>query len=179
MSEMGQNRKYSLRADDVRSTPESGLKSDIGPCPKSANSGHRCRDASLSRAERLFLLPAASLAAGDASRNFLEFVQIQLCVAGFVLPRLGAHGVLNRLIMAILAQRAGEEKSGLSGGMRPQDGFGMSSREIKIVSFASQQCFTTGSRRNSCAAPSATLMELASSTVCRGLQMSVSGQQRT
>jgi hypothetical protein len=39
---LGQNRKYSLRADDVRSSPESGLKSDIGPCPKSAaNSGHR------------------------------------------------------------------------------------------------------------------------------------------
>src|SRR5258705_12315237 len=36
-SDMGQNRKYSLRADDVRSTPESGLKSDIAPCPKSAN----------------------------------------------------------------------------------------------------------------------------------------------
>src|SRR5882762_6139530 len=125
MSVPGQNRKYSLRADDVRSTPESGLKSDIAPCPKSANSGHRCRDASLSRAERLNLV-AASLADGDASRNFLEFVQIQLCAAGFVglprlgaagfvglprlgaagfvLPRLGAHGVLNRLIVAILAQ---------------------------------------------------------------------------
>jgi hypothetical protein len=36
---LGQNRKYSLRADDVRSTPESGLKSDIRPCPKSANNG--------------------------------------------------------------------------------------------------------------------------------------------
>src|SRR5260370_13336126 len=41
MSQLGQNRKYSLRADDVRSTPESGLKSDIGPCPKSANNGSR------------------------------------------------------------------------------------------------------------------------------------------
>src|SRR5258708_40000316 len=39
----GQNRKYSLRADDVRSTPESGLKSDIRPCPKSANRGSRDR----------------------------------------------------------------------------------------------------------------------------------------
>jgi hypothetical protein len=38
---LGQNRKYSLRADDVRSTPESGLKSDIRPCPKSANRRHR------------------------------------------------------------------------------------------------------------------------------------------
>src|SRR5260370_30122638 len=38
-SELGQNRKYSLRADDVRSTPESGLKSDIRPCPKSATNG--------------------------------------------------------------------------------------------------------------------------------------------
>src|SRR6478736_9706007 len=35
----GLNRKYSLRADDVRSTPESGLKSDIAPCPKGAMSG--------------------------------------------------------------------------------------------------------------------------------------------
>ena len=41
MSVLGQNRKYSLRADDVRSTPESGLKSDIRPCPKSANFGSR------------------------------------------------------------------------------------------------------------------------------------------
>src|SRR6266481_4143526 len=38
---LGQNRKYSLRADDVRSTPESGLKSDIRPCPKSARTGSR------------------------------------------------------------------------------------------------------------------------------------------
>src|SRR5258705_1100599 len=37
-SALGQNRKYSLRADDVRSTHESGLKSDIRPCPKSATS---------------------------------------------------------------------------------------------------------------------------------------------
>src|SRR5258705_5559135 len=29
------------RADDVRSTPESGLKSDIAPCPQSANNGSR------------------------------------------------------------------------------------------------------------------------------------------
>jgi hypothetical protein len=36
---LGQKAKYSLRADDVRSTPESGLKSDIGPCPFRANSG--------------------------------------------------------------------------------------------------------------------------------------------
>src|SRR5258705_3253702 len=34
---LGQNRKYSLRADDVRSTPESGLKSDIRPCPVRAD----------------------------------------------------------------------------------------------------------------------------------------------
>ena len=41
----GQNRKYSLRADDVRSTPKSGLKSDIAPSPVCANSGlmHRRR----------------------------------------------------------------------------------------------------------------------------------------
>ena len=37
---LGQNRKYSLRADDVRSTPESGLKSDIAPSPVCARSGH-------------------------------------------------------------------------------------------------------------------------------------------
>ncbi len=36
---LGQNRKYSLRADDVRSTPESGLKSDIAPSPVCANNG--------------------------------------------------------------------------------------------------------------------------------------------
>src|SRR5260221_12389868 len=40
MSAPGPNRKYSLRADDVRSTPESGLKSDIRPCPKSAKKRH-------------------------------------------------------------------------------------------------------------------------------------------
>jgi hypothetical protein len=42
MSAPGQNRKYSLRADDVRSTPESGLKSDIRPCPVRANTGLTC-----------------------------------------------------------------------------------------------------------------------------------------
>jgi hypothetical protein len=31
MSETGQNAKYSSRADVFRSTPESGLKSDIAP----------------------------------------------------------------------------------------------------------------------------------------------------
>jgi hypothetical protein len=39
MSQMGQNRKYSLRADDVRSTLESGLKSGIAPSPVCANNG--------------------------------------------------------------------------------------------------------------------------------------------
>ena len=36
MTVVGQNAKYSLRADVFRSTPESGLKSDIAPCPKGA-----------------------------------------------------------------------------------------------------------------------------------------------
>src|SRR5258706_4178882 len=36
MSELGQKAKYSLRADVFRFTPESGLKSDITACPKSA-----------------------------------------------------------------------------------------------------------------------------------------------
>jgi hypothetical protein len=36
MSVLGQNRKYSRRADVFRFTPESGLRSDIAPCPKSA-----------------------------------------------------------------------------------------------------------------------------------------------
>src|SRR6478736_3907606 len=36
---MGQNRKSSMRAYDFRFTPESGLKSDIAPCPKSATNG--------------------------------------------------------------------------------------------------------------------------------------------
>jgi len=41
-SGMGQKAKYSLRADVFRFTPESGLKSDITACPKSAvaNCGH-------------------------------------------------------------------------------------------------------------------------------------------
>jgi hypothetical protein len=34
---MGQKAKYSLRADVFRFTPESGLKSDITTCPKSAD----------------------------------------------------------------------------------------------------------------------------------------------
>jgi hypothetical protein len=33
MSASGQKAKYSLRADVFRFTPESGLKSDIAPCP--------------------------------------------------------------------------------------------------------------------------------------------------
>src|SRR6478752_3949860 len=36
MSGWGQKAKYSLRADVFRFAPESGLKSDIAPCPKSA-----------------------------------------------------------------------------------------------------------------------------------------------
>src|SRR5258708_5108292 len=39
MSELGQNRKSSRRAYVFRFTPESGLKSDIPPCPYRANSG--------------------------------------------------------------------------------------------------------------------------------------------
>jgi len=31
---------YGLNDDDVRSRPHNGLKSDIAPCPKSANSGN-------------------------------------------------------------------------------------------------------------------------------------------
>jgi hypothetical protein len=38
-SHSGQNAKYSSGADVFRSTPESGLKSDIAPCPKSARIG--------------------------------------------------------------------------------------------------------------------------------------------
>src|SRR6478736_3242095 len=41
MSGWGQKAKYTLRADVFRFTPESGLKSDIAPCPKSANRRHR------------------------------------------------------------------------------------------------------------------------------------------
>jgi hypothetical protein len=36
---LGQKAKYSLRADVFRFAPESGLKPDIAPCPKSANNG--------------------------------------------------------------------------------------------------------------------------------------------
>jgi hypothetical protein len=43
MSQLGQKAKYSLRADVFRFAPESGLKSDIAPCPKSAKPGSaRC-----------------------------------------------------------------------------------------------------------------------------------------
>jgi hypothetical protein len=39
MSELGQKAKYSLRVHIVRFTPDSGLKSDIAPFPRSATSG--------------------------------------------------------------------------------------------------------------------------------------------
>jgi hypothetical protein len=39
MSVVGQNRKSSRRAYVFRFTPESGLKSDIPPCPKRAKTG--------------------------------------------------------------------------------------------------------------------------------------------
>src|SRR5450631_4304704 len=39
MSQMGQKAKYSLRADIVRFAPDSGLNSDIAPCPSCANTG--------------------------------------------------------------------------------------------------------------------------------------------
>src|SRR5260370_21608001 len=38
---MGQKAKYSLGVDVFRFTPESGLRSDIAPCPKSAKLKHR------------------------------------------------------------------------------------------------------------------------------------------
>jgi hypothetical protein len=41
MSELGQNRKSSMRAHVFRFAPESGLKSDIASCPKSASMRHR------------------------------------------------------------------------------------------------------------------------------------------
>src|SRR5258707_14107830 len=43
---LGQKAKYSLRADVFRFAPESGLKSDIAPCPKGANNGlmHRSKE---------------------------------------------------------------------------------------------------------------------------------------
>jgi hypothetical protein len=39
MAQKGQKAKYSLRADVFRFAPESGLKSDITPCPVRATSG--------------------------------------------------------------------------------------------------------------------------------------------
>src|SRR5258708_24482818 len=42
MSELGQKAKYSLGVDVFRFTPESGLMSDIAPCPFRASSGHCC-----------------------------------------------------------------------------------------------------------------------------------------
>ena len=42
MSQLGQKAKYSLGVDVFRFAPESGLKSDIAPCPKSAAmTGHQ------------------------------------------------------------------------------------------------------------------------------------------
>jgi hypothetical protein len=38
---LGQKAKYSLGVDVFRFAPESGLKSDIAPCPKGAKSGSR------------------------------------------------------------------------------------------------------------------------------------------
>jgi hypothetical protein len=38
MAALGQKAKYSLGVDVFRFTPESGLMSDIAPCPKSADS---------------------------------------------------------------------------------------------------------------------------------------------
>jgi hypothetical protein len=40
MSEAGQKAKYSLRAHIVRFAPNSGLTSDVPPCPRSAKLGH-------------------------------------------------------------------------------------------------------------------------------------------
>jgi hypothetical protein len=39
MSELGQKAKYSRGVDVFRFTPESGLMSDIAPCPFRANNG--------------------------------------------------------------------------------------------------------------------------------------------
>src|SRR5258705_8121367 len=46
---LGQNRKSSRRAYVFRFTPESGLKSDIPPCPKSAKGLNRSRGRTLRR----------------------------------------------------------------------------------------------------------------------------------
>src|SRR5260370_18508881 len=57
----------------------------------------RCEDGvETERKDRLTrsLGGAASLA---ASRNVLEFLEVQLCPARFVLPRLAAHGILHRV----------------------------------------------------------------------------------
>jgi hypothetical protein len=59
MTVVGQNRKYSLRADDVRSTPESGLKSDIRPCPVRATSGL------MHRSKELYSITSSAMASSD------------------------------------------------------------------------------------------------------------------
>jgi hypothetical protein len=41
MSLLGQKAKYSLGVDVFRFTPESGLMSDIAPCPFRAINGHQ------------------------------------------------------------------------------------------------------------------------------------------
>src|SRR6516165_12826479 len=40
MSALGHNRKYSIRAQNVRFTPESGTQRKPSPCPLSTTSGH-------------------------------------------------------------------------------------------------------------------------------------------
>src|SRR5258705_12188973 len=63
MSGLGQKAKYSSGADVFRFTPESGLKSDIAPCPKSANSGSHSILVATGRPPGRDVIRAARLAA--------------------------------------------------------------------------------------------------------------------
>src|SRR5258705_13360062 len=65
---MGQNRKSSRRAYVFRFTPESGLKSDIPPCPYRVES--RCGAVALGRT---YLLPPLSFGGASMVPPWLRF----------------------------------------------------------------------------------------------------------
>src|SRR5258707_10471062 len=68
MSEMGPKAKYSLGVDIFRFTPESGLKSDIAPCPVCVES--RCGAVALGRT---YLLPPLSFGGASMVPPWLRF----------------------------------------------------------------------------------------------------------
>ena len=63
MSEAGQKAKYSLRAHIVRFAPNSGLTSDVPPCPRSANSGRQHSHCDASQ-RGIYWRPSAAIEGG-------------------------------------------------------------------------------------------------------------------